>query len=160
MQFFGFCTTCHDQVMFFKKTVKIFVFHTLFSNHFYLLLREFTQIHVLPIGNKYWQLCGSGLNAWLKSSWKPSTGGLKIVYQKKLASNLSNLNQEIRKYQRALYHIYWRNPSWKTSFFVHNLNISTKVSYFKNDLTKTLSLPWHGSSVIFVPFTLAVVTCP
>ena len=62
---------------------KKIVFYTVLNNYLYLLLREFTQIPVLPVGNKYWQLCGSGLNAWLKNSWKPIIGGLKVVYQKK-----------------------------------------------------------------------------
>ena len=46
-----------------KKTEKISLFYTLLNDYLYLLLREFTQIPVLPVGNKYWQLRGSGLNA-------------------------------------------------------------------------------------------------
>ena len=85
MQFFGFCLSCHDQGMFFKETEKIFSFHTLLSNHLYLLLRQLTQILMLHIGNKYWQLFRSGLDAWLKNNWKPITCGLKIIYQKNWA---------------------------------------------------------------------------
>ena len=82
-----------------KKTEEIFIFQTVHDNHLYLFLKEFTQILVLPIGNKYWQLRCSGINAWLKNGWQPITGGLKIVCQKKKKNRLQFIKLESRNKQ-------------------------------------------------------------
>ena len=58
--------TFHGSGYLCSEDVVVWLWHLLVNFYIYLLLSEFTQTPVMPIGYKYWQLCGSGLNAWLK----------------------------------------------------------------------------------------------
>ena len=95
-------------MLFLKNNRKTFFYTPLATificcNHLYLL--QFTEIPVLPIGSKYWQLFCSGHNGWLKIIENLLQMGWRLFTKKKTGLQFIKLESRNKQILTCCSHV-------------------------------------------------------